>query len=134
MENKIKNWVEQEKYFGLDYATAKAKVGQYEFDIRYDSDGTYTKKDGVTDNVKPNCGLTLMIYYKKTIMYDGFGYSVEELKKFCELWFRKEVLNYYRKYCVMFDEAELIETLTYSNFETRFDAKNKTLHLKWIGE
>lgn len=109
METKINNWIEQANFFGLDYATAKATVGAYEFDIIYDCDGIYDKgSKSIRDDIKPNnCGLTLIIRYKNRVMYSGFGDTVDELKNFAEKWLRSEVLNYYRKYCVMFSEAEL---------------------------
>lgn len=108
IETKINNWVEQEKFYGLDYSTAKAIVGDYTFDIRYDCCGQFTKKNGVRNDIKPtNCGLVLDVRYKNERRVTKFADSVKALKFFAECWLRKEVLNYYAKYCVMFSEAEL---------------------------
>lgn len=53
------NWIEQDKFFGLDFSTKKGKFKDYEFDIRYDYDGK--------PNIKPeNCGLCLVIYKNRS--------------------------------------------------------------------
>ncbi len=108
METKINNWVEQTKYFGLDYSASKAKIGQFEFDIRYDCDGTYDRRERrFRTDIKPNCGVCVTITFKKRQFYSAFAKDIVQGKELCEQWLRSEVLNYYAKYCVMFSEAEL---------------------------
>lgn len=107
-ETKINNWVEQNKYYGLDHSTANTRVGDYEFDIRYDCCGTLTKKGGIREDIKPdNCGLVLTIQYKGKHMYTKFGSTLIDLKKFSETWLRKEVFDYYNTYCIMYSQGEL---------------------------
>lgn len=104
----INNWIEQTKYFGLDYSSAKAVVGEYSFDIRYDCDGVYDRKEKrFRVDKQPNYGVCVMAYFKKRQFYSAFAKDIDTAKMLCEQWLHTEVLNYYRKYCVMVSEAEL---------------------------
>ena len=104
----INNWTEQKKYFGLDYSAAKAVVGDYVFDIRYDCNGVYDRREKrFRTDIQPTCGVCLNITFKKRQFYSAFATNIEQAKILCEQWLRSEVLNYYRKYCVMVSEAEL---------------------------
>ncbi len=104
----INNWIEQTKFFGLDYSASKAVVGDYTFDIRYDCDGVYDRREKrFRTNIKPNCGVCVIAYFKKRQFYSAFANDIEQAKNLCEQWLHAEVLNYYRKYCVMVSEAEL---------------------------
>ena len=99
MENKFKKWYEQEKYFGLDYPSAQNRVGDYEFEIRYDCDLLDASK-------KPdNCGLYLSIRYKGKELETRFGNSIEELKAVAEKWWEKEISNYKKKH-LSFDDSK----------------------------
>jgi len=102
MNTKINNWIEQNKLFGLDYSTAKAIVGDYRFDIRYDA-------DKIDSSIKPdnNCRLWLTIYYKECRLTSKSGSSLEELKSKAEIWLRQEIVSYYRKNCALYTEEEL---------------------------
>ena len=101
METKINNWIQQEKYFGLDFSTAKATVGDYHFDIRYDAD----LRDS---SIRPdNCALSVSVKYRDKHIATFSGDTVDQLKNFSETYLRKEVFDYYSKHCTMFAEEEL---------------------------
>lgn len=92
MKDNIKfNWIEQNTHYGLDYPSAKADVGDYCFDIRYDSDGLDHSK-------KPNCGLVLSVYYKTNRMKMVFGKTIDGLKSESEEIFKTEVEKYIFKH------------------------------------
>lgn len=108
MGNKINNWIEQGRFFGLDYSTAKATIGDYTFDIRYDCDGVYDRRERrFRNDIKPICGVCINVNYKKRQFYSAFAKDIEQAKTLCESWLRSEVLNYYRKHCTMYNESEL---------------------------
>ena len=101
MKTLINNWVEQHDLFGLDYITAKATVGDYSFDIRYDCDQVDSSKKPI------NCGLWVSIFYKGIRLTSKPGPTLEELKNRAEIWLRQEIISYYRKNCSLYTEEEL---------------------------
>lgn len=98
MEKNIIFWIDQNELFGLDFSTSKARIGDYTFDIRYDCDSANPRE-------KPNnCGVSLRITYRGAKVHGAYSNTVERLKIVSETWFKREVVCYYKKYCILYEE------------------------------
>lgn len=68
-------WQEENKvFFGLDYSTLTGNWNDFNFDIRYDSDGL--------EKEKPiNCTMWLTIYFGNKPIKSSFSKDIEVLKR-----------------------------------------------------
>lgn len=79
------NWIDQDKFFGLDYSSKKGTFKDYTFDIRYDYCGDA--------KLKPECGLALCIYFKKKRIESKLG-NMKGLVSYSEKYLKEELLKY----------------------------------------
>jgi len=85
MSTSIIEWVEHDKFYGLDYSTKLGKFKNYTFDIRYDYCGD--------SKVKPEkCGLSLTVYFKGKQIESKLG-NLKGLVKYSEIYIQNEISN-----------------------------------------
>lgn len=86
MTKSIIEWVDYDKFYGLDYSTKLGKFKDYTFDIRYDYCGD--------SKVKPEkCGLALTIFFKGKRIEDKLG-NLKGLVHYSEMYIQNEISNW----------------------------------------
>lgn len=82
------SWIENNRFYGLDYSTMFATCKDFTFDIRYDYDGKI--------NVQPplSCQLCLTIYFKHAKIESVSGLTVRTLTEYSEKYLWKFLKEY----------------------------------------